>query len=410
MNYGLNAFLAAGAVVWVLGGCTGRAVNADPGPAAAKPAVAPAKPAPKKLRVYVGTYTGRGSQGIYISELDLATGALAEPRLAAATDNPTFLALGPKGRFLYAAGGRMNVGGQATGAITAFAVNRSTGMLTLLNRRSSGGSGPCHLVVDAAGRYVLAANYSSGSVASLPIDADGRLEAAACVVQHKGSGPNKRRQAGPHAHSINLDAANHFAFAADLGADKVFVYRFDPARGALGANDPAAAALAPGAGPRHFAFHPGGRFAYVINELDSTVTAFAYDPARGTLKTLHTVTTLPDGFEGTNSTAEVQVHPSGAFLYGSNRGHDSLAIFAIDAASGRLRAIGHQPVGGKWPRNFCIDPTGGYILVANKNTNNVVAFRVDAASGRLTPTGRSITVAMPVCVKFAAVAGEGGES
>ena len=244
---------------------------------------------------------------------------------------------------------------------------------------------------------------------SLPIGPDGRLGAAAGVVQHKGSSVNKRRQAAPHAHSINLDRANRFAFAADLGADKIFVYRFDAAKAALTPHDPPATALAPGAGPRHFAFHPTGRFAYVINELNSTVTAFAYDPAVGTLKTLQTTTTLPAGFKGANSTAEIQVHPSGRFLYGSNRGHDSLAIFAIDAKSGRLQPLGHQPVGGKTPRNFCIDPTGRYILAANRNTNNVVVFRIDQTTGRLTPTGRSITVPAPVCVKFHTVPARPGD-
>jgi len=352
------------------------------------------------MRVYLGTYTRAGSKGIYISELNMTSGTLTEPRLAATTDNPSFLAIHPLGRFLYAVGGAMRIDGKPTGLVTAFAIDKTTGKLTQLNRQPSGGRGPCHVVVDATGRCALAANYSSGSVASLPIGPDGKLRPPASVIQHEGSSVNKRRQRGPHAHSINLDSTNRFAVAADLGADKVFVYQFDPAKGTLKPHTPPATRLAPGAGPRHFAFHPNGKFAYVINELDSTVTAFAFDAKKGTLAKLHTVSTLPADFKGHNTTAEVQVHPSGKFLYGSNRGHDSIAIFAIDGKSGKLTPASHQPTGGKTPRNFGIDPTGRYILAANQNSNNVVVFRIDQASGRLKPTGGSITVSSPVCVKF----------
>jgi len=356
--------------------------------------------ADRKIRVYLGTYTRGASKGIYVCELNLTTGALTEGRLAAATDNPAFLAIHPSGKFLYAAGGAMRVDGKPTGVVTAFAIDKLAGKLTRLNRQPSGGRGPCHIVVDATGRCALAANYSSGSVASLPTGPDGKLRPPASVIQHKGSSVNKRRQSGPHAHSINLDRANRFAVAADLGADKVFVYKFDPATGTLEPHAPPSVKLAPGAGPRHFAFHPGGQFAYVINELDSTVTAFAFDAKKGTLTKLHTVSTLPPDCKIANSTAEVQVHPSGRFLYGSNRGHDSIAIFTIDANSGKLTPVGHQPTGGKTPRNFGIDPTGRYILAANQNSNNVVVFRIDQTSGRLKHTGKSITVSSPVCVKF----------
>jgi len=389
----LRTCLIVSVAALMLFGCAGRPVSAK----ADRPAAAP----PRTLRVYFGTYTRRGgSKGIYLSRLDLAEGTLTEPVLAGATQSPSFLALSPDGRFLYAAGGSVTIDGTRSGAITAFAVDLATGKLTLLNRVSARGNGPCHLVVDATGRHVLAANYSSGSVVSLPVGRDGRLGAATSVIQHKGSSVNPRRQTRPHAHSINLDAANRFAFAADLGADKLFVYRFDPATGALKPHDPPAVALAPGSGPRHFAFHPAGRFAYVINELLSTVTAMAYDPKAGTLATLHTVTTLPADFTGPNTTAEVQVHPSGRFVYGSNRGHDSLAIFAVDAKTGRLKPIGHQPTGGRTPRNFGVDPTGQYVLAANQNSNTVVVFGVDPASGRLKPTGSRIAVPSPVCVKF----------
>ena len=395
MEHVLRGVLTVGLAAWVLCGCASLTAGAPEGTTSVAAA-------PKMLRVYVGTYTRKGgSKGIYLSDLDLASGKLTSPRVAATTDNPTFLALSPDGRFLYAAGGRLTVDGKTVGAVTAFAIDRATGMLKQLNRLSSRGDGPCHVTVDAAGRHALAANYSSGSVVCLPIGPDGRLGPATAVVQHAGSSVNTRRQRGPHAHSINLDVANRFAFAADLGADKLFVYRFDRAKGTLTPNDPPAVTLAPGAGPRHFAFHPGGRFAYVINELNSTVTAMAYDPVRGVLAKVQTVTTLPADYAGTNSTAEVQVHPSGRFLYGSNRGHDSLAIFAIDPKTGRLTPKGWQSIGGKTPRNFRIDPTGRYVLAAGQNSNSVVAFRIDSATGQLAPAGSRITVPVPVCVKFA---------
>jgi 6-phosphogluconolactonase len=245
------------------------------------------------------------------------------------------------------------------------------------------------------------ANYGGGSVACLPVDAAGRLEPASSFLQHEGSGADPKRQAGPHAHSINLDAANRFAIAADLGLDKLFIDRFDAAKGTLTPNDPPFARVAPGSGPRHFAFHPDGRHGYVINEMACTVTAFDYDPERGALSEIQTISTLPEGTRGSNlSTAEVQVHPSGRFLYGSNRGHNTIAIFAIDAATGRLRPVGHQPTQGKTPRNFGIDPTGRYLLAANQDSGTVVVFRINPQTGQLEPTGQVAEVPKPVCVKF----------
>jgi 6-phosphogluconolactonase len=251
--------------------------------------------------------------------------------------------------------------------------------------------------VDAKGKVLLAANYGGGSVTSVPIGADGRLGTPASVIQHKGRGADPRRQKGPHAHSINPDPTNKFAVAADLGIDKLLVYRLDTAKGVLTPHDPPFAKLAPGAGPRHLAFHPSGRFAYVINELNSTVTSFAY--GSGKFETLQTIGTLPQGFEGSNSTAEVLVHPSGKFLYGSNRGHNSIAIFAIDAGTGKLAVVGHEPVRGDWPRSFCIDPTGAFLLTANRRTNNVVVFRIDGKTGRLTATGHEATIPAAICVR-----------
>jgi 6-phosphogluconolactonase len=355
---------------------------------------------PGQASVYIGTYTQRGSKGIYLAHLDLAGGTLRLAGLAGEVVNPSFLAIHPSHKFIYAIGEVGTFAGGKGGAVSTFSIDAATGKLTLLNQKSSRGPGPCHVTVDRLGKNALVANYGGGSVACLPIGEDGRLGDATAFIQHKGSSVNPQRQREPHAHSINLDAANRFAFVADLGLDKVLVYRFDPSAGTLEPNDPPAAVIASGSGPRHFAFHPSGRFAYVINELNSTVTAFAYDAERGTLQTLQTVTTLPEGFDGKSFPAEVQVHPSGKFLYGSNRGHDSIACFAIDAATGRLTPIGHEPTQGKNPRNFGIDPTGAYLLAANQDGDNVVAFRIDPATGKLSPTGQSIRVPMPVCVKF----------
>ncbi len=356
----------------------------------------------KTYRVYVGTYTEGKSKGIYLLELDPASGALTSRRLAAEAVNPSFLAIHPSRRFLYAVGEVDDFGGKKAGGVSAFAINPEDGTLTRLNGQSSRGTGPCHLSVDRQGENVLVANYGGGSVAVLPIGADGRLAEASTFIQHSGPVALAERQGGPHAHSINLDAANRFAVAADLGLDKVFVYRFDPAKGTLTPNDPPAGQVKPGSGPRHFAFHPDSRHAYACEEITCEATAFDYDPQAGTLKVNQTLSTLPEGVQVTprDSTAEVQVHPSGKFLYVSNRGPDSIAIFAIDPQSGRLRAIGHQPTGGKTPRNFGIDPTGTFLLAANQDSDTIVVFRIDPETGLLKPTGHSADVPKPVCVKF----------
>jgi 6-phosphogluconolactonase len=357
---------------------------------------------PDKLWVYVGTYTQKASKGIYRCELDLASGKLGPVALAAEATNPSFLAVHPSRRHLYAVSEVANIGGQKTGAVAAFAIDPATGGLKLLNQQPSGGAGPCHLVVDKEGMNVLVANYGGGSAASLPLDGTGKLGGAVSVVQHQGKSVNPKRQGEPHAHSVNLDAANRYAFVADLGLDKVMIYRFNPARGTLTAHDPPSAPIAPGAGPRHFAFHPSGKYAYVINELANTVTAFSYDAERGVLQEMQTVTTLPKDFTGTSHTAEVVVHPSGKFLYGSNRGHDSIAVFRIDDA-GKLTPAGHQGEKVKTPRNFAIDPTGTYLLVANQAADTVIAFRIDPDSGALKPTGAVAEVPVPVCVRFVPV-------
>jgi 6-phosphogluconolactonase len=350
--------------------------------------------------VYIGTYTGQKSKGIYAYRFDGATGRLVSLGLVAETTNPSFLAVHPNRRFLYAVNEIANYEGQKSGAVSAFALDPRTGKLTFLNQVSSRGADPCYLVVDKTGKHVLVANYSGGSVAAFPLRADGRLGEASALVQHAGGSVNPERQQGPHAHSINLSPDNRFVIAADLGLDQLLVYRFDSTKGLLAANSPAFAKVNPGAGPRHFAFHPSGRFAYVINEMQSTVSAFAYDAAGGVLHALQTISTLPKDFAGKNDTAEVQVHPTGKFLYGSNRGHDSIAVFAIDAEKGTLTPVEYVATRGKTPRNFGIDPTGSFLFAANQDSDNIVVFRINPDSGRLTPTGQVVEVPSPVCVKF----------
>jgi 6-phosphogluconolactonase len=375
--------------------CLGLSVTAADAPSASP------GPALKGLRVYFGTYTGAKSKGIYRSTLDLSTGSLSSPVLAAEIRSPSFLALHPNGQFLYAVNEISNFQGRPGGAVTAFAIDPETGMLRQLNQASTLADGPCHLVVDSTGRNVVAANYGGGSAVVIALEADGRLGSHGSSIQHRGSSVNPQRQQGPHAHGIYLDAANRFAFVPDLGLDRVMIYRFDAGAHSLTPiHPPPYATVKPGAGPRHFAFHPNGRFAYVINELDSTITAFSYDAAQGTLTEAQTVPTLPADFKGQSSTAEIAVHPNGKFLYGSNRGHDSIAVFAIDAATGKLTFVQHEPTQGKTPRNFALDPTGAFLLAANQDSDNVVVFRIDAQSGKLSPTGKSIEVGAPVCVMF----------
>jgi 6-phosphogluconolactonase len=350
------------------------------------------------VRVYFGTYTGGKSRGIYVSEFDAADGKLSPPELAAETKDPSFLALHPGRPVLYAVSETVDTNGQRTGAVAAFAIDRPTGKLTFLNRQACGGAGaPCHLAVDRAGQCVLSANYNSGCIAALPLLPDGRLGGPGALIQHHGASLNPQRQAGPHAHFILPDPANRFVLTCDLGLDKVIVYR-------LGAGSllepPTFAGVKPGSGPRHLAFDPTGQFVYVINELSSTLDVFAYAAGQGSLAPVQTVSTLPEGFQGANSAAEVQVHPSGKFVYGSNRGHDSIVIFAADSASGKLTLVGHEPSQGKTPRHFTFDPSGHWLLAENQDSGNVVVFRVDARTGRLTPTGQVVPVGSPVCALF----------
>jgi len=351
------------------------------------------------MTIYVGTYTGPKSKGIYMLHMDPATGALTEPEVAAETQNPSFLAVDPKRRFLYAVNETDRFAGKPTGSVTALSIGDG-GRLKVLNQQPSGGTAPCHLVVDAAGRNVLLANYNSGSVEVLPISKDGSLAAPSDVIQHAGTGPNRQRQAGPHAHFVDFDPSGKLVLACDLGIDKIMIYKYDSAAGKLSPSQPPWATATPGAGPRHFVFAPGGRFVYVINEIDSSMEAFSWDAAAGAMKQFQHISTLPADFRGNSTTAEIAIHPSGKFLYGSNRGHDSIAIFAVDAATGKLTPAGHELTGGKTPRSFAIDPAGNFLIAANQDPGNLVVFRIDQATGKLKATGAKVDVPAPVCVIF----------
>lgn len=353
-----------------------------------------------KYLLFVGTYTEKESKGIYAFRFDAASFQLTPQGVAAETVNPSFLAIDPTRRFLYAVNEIQNYKGANSGAVSAFAINQQTGKLSLLNEVASRGADPCYIAFDKTGKYALVANYTGGSVAVFPVQADGRVGESSAFVQHSGSSVNKERQEGPHAHWIETTPDNRLAIAVDLGLDELLVYRFDATKGSLTPNDPPFAKLDPGAGPRHLAFHPDGRFAYVVNELQSTLTTFSYDADRGTFQKLGSVSTLPKNFSGTNDTAEIHVHPNGKFLFASNRGHDSIAVFAIDPRSGTLTPVDHFSTGGRTPRNFEIDPTGKFLFVANQDTNNIVLFRIDPDTGRLSRTGQTLEVPSPVSLRF----------
>jgi 6-phosphogluconolactonase len=375
----------------------------------------------KNFRAYIGTYSTHGSEGIYVCDFDPATGAIENKRVAApfkSNDgeefkNASFLALHPNGKYLYSVSEGDDFRGTNGGGVIGFAIDAATGQLKQTSAASSGGAGPCHLSMNDDGRFVLAANYAGGSVAQLDVGDDGKLvtkdNRPRVFIQHpmcqKGrprvetSARNPERQEAPHAHQIVLDAKNRFALVCDLGLDEIFAYRFDAGDGGLQTSKPRVFDMAPGAGPRHLAFHPNGKFAYVINELDSTVAAYRYDD--GTLQELQTISTLPKDSHVENTCAEIAVHPSGKFLYASNRGHDSIAMFSIDSASGKLAPLGHHPTGGRTPRHFTLDPTGAYLLAANQDSDSITVHRIDQSTGRLERTEHTLKVPSPACILIA---------
>jgi 6-phosphogluconolactonase len=360
---------------------------------------------PDKLWVFVGTYTrNTKSKGIYRSELDVATGKLAEPVLAAESDNPSFLAVHPSREFLYAVN-EISDFGNKEGAVSAFSLNGKDGTLELLNQQGSHGAAPCHLCLDPAGKVVLVANYGGGSVCVLPID-DGKkqedmrgyLQKKRSWVTHAGHGTNKERQEGPHPHCVLTDPTGKFALSADLGIDGLVHYTLDADKGVLNISEPSITQVTPGAGPRHLAFHQSGKFLYAVNELDSTVTALAYDGGKNTVKAFQTLTTLPKGYKGNNTAAEIAVHPSGKFLYASNRGYDSIVLYDLDAKTGRLKFSRFMTKKLRTPRHFAIDPTGTWLLAANQDGDTVVVFRIDPNTGLLTETDVEVRVSRPVCI------------
>ena len=349
---------------------------------------------------YVGTYTTDGrSEGIYRLRLDTGTGALRLDGVAAKAANPSYLTLHPNGRVLYAVNELSEFGGEPTGAVSAYGINRASGALTLLNQQPSHGKAPCYVSVDRGGRVVLVANYGGGSIATIPVRRDGGLATARSVVRHAGTGADPVRQAAPHAHCILPDPANRYVLAVDLGVDAVLTYRLDAQTGAISVVAPGAATK-PGAGPRHLTFHPNGRFAYVVNELDSTLSVFAYDGEHGALNEVQVTAASPGGTVPDNHPADIHVATDGRHLYTSNRGDDTIAVFVIDPASGQVTPVQQIASGGRSPRNFTLDPTGRFLVAANQRSDAIVSFRVDTESGRLTPTGSSVEVAAPVCVRF----------
>ena len=358
----------------------------------------------KTLRVYIGTYTHDPgvSNGIYTCEFNTETGRLTKPTLAAKTENPSFLAIHPNRKWLYAVNELMEYNGDAQGAVSAWMIDGESGKLTLINQQPTGGGAPCHCIVDGTGRFLLLANYLGGNAAVLPIGPDGSLQERSCLIQHEGTGPDKARQKGPHAHSINLSSDNRFAYVADLGIDQIRIYTFDDRRGMLTPNRPGSVSVKPGGGPRHFCLHPTGRFAY--SEMTCEVTAFSRDPQTGTLNRLHELSTIPDDYDGALSTAECLMHPNGRTVYVSNRGHDSVACFSVDQDTGRLTLIEIESTGGRTPRNIFVTPDGKWLLAENSQSNRVVVFTI-SNDGSLTATGETIDVGSPICIRMLPIAG-----
>ena len=381
-----------------------RSGNVEASPANRSVTVAPDTQAGGKYLFFVGTYTqdGTTSKGIYSYRFDAATGDSTLLGLAAETTNPSFVAIHPTGHFLYAVNEVQNYQHPNNGGVSAFSIDRPTGKLTFLNEVESKGADPCYIIVDKAGKHVLVANYTGGSVAGFPVLSDGKLGEASVIAQHKGHGTNPERQEGPHAHSVDLSPDQRFAFVDDLGLDELIVYDYEGSgnEGRLILEKAPRVKLDPGSGPRHFALHPSGKFAYVIAEMASTVTALSVDLNTASFQRLQTISTLPTDFHSRNDDAEIAVHPSGKFLYASNRGHDSIAVYAIDPAKGTLTLVEIAPTQGKEPRSFEIDPTGKFLLAENQKSDNIVVFRIDQKTGKLTSTGKVINVPSPVCVKF----------
>ena len=357
--------------------------------------------AAKDFFVYFGTYAGPLSKGVYVSRLDAASGELSAPELAAETPSPGFLAVSPDGKFLYAANNNIVVNGQSVGAVTAFAIDKNSGHLTALNEKPTGGPGNCHVSMDSSANVLLAANYSDGSVKSFHLQPDGSIGADGSYIKHHGSSVNTNRQASAHAHFIHADPTHRFALACDLGMDKVVVYKINPADGTL--VEHSTAPVPPGAGSRHLAFSPDGRFAHVVNEMGCSVTTFAWDAEAGKLTTVETVSALPPGIAVQRNFTAAEILAPDDFVYVTLRGHDSVSVFAADPQTGRLKLVQNVSSGGKFPRGLGIDPTCHWLFAGNQNSDSVVEFAIDPQSGKISATGRQLKVGSPIDVKFVEV-------
>ncbi|OIN60544.1 3-carboxymuconate cyclase [Arsenicibacter rosenii] len=352
--------------------------------------------AEKQEILYVGTYSTRGSEGIYVYAFDRKTATLRKLQAVSGPKSPSFLAVHPSGNYVYS----VNEGAPVANGVSAYSVDGRTGQLTAINQESSHGRGPCHISIDQTGKLAFVSNYGGGTFAVLPVRADGSLGAATDSLTYSGAGPNKQRQEKPHIHSAIVSPDNRFVYVSDLGTDKIYSYAIDKATGKV---KPAATPFVserPGSGPRHFVFHPNRRFAYGVQELTSTVAVFAVDPKSGTLTVLEErIPTLPAGFTGSNTSADIHIDPKGRFLYQSNRGANVLSIFAIQP-DGRLKLAGHQATMGKTPRNFVIDAKGEFLLAANQDTDTVIIFRIDPKTGLLTQVGEPVSIPAPVCLQL----------
>lgn len=355
----------------------------------------------ENMLLYVGTYTEKGSEGIYVFKFDVKTGALSKLHTVKDVVQPSYLAVTKSRKYLFAVNELLEYEGKKSGCVSAFAIDQMTGNLTFLNKQPSLGGAPCHISISDNEKFVLVANYLGGNISVYPIAADGKLGESTDLDQHTGTGPRTERQESAHAHSITLDNSNRFAVACDLGADKVFNYKFDDKTGSLELN-PAQNFYQPkaGSGPRHFAFHQNGKFAFLINELECTISSLAFDSGSGVLKEIQTVSTLPKDFKLPNTCADIHISPNGKFVYATNRGHDSLVVYKIDQKTGQLKFVQHQSTGGKTPRNFTISPNGKFLLAANQNSDSINVFKINEKSGKLTATANSAIVSMPVCLKF----------
>jgi len=349
---------------------------------------------------FFGSHSVGPNRGISVAHFDRMSGVLTKPELVVVAPAPAYFVLHPDGRHLYACNSNDFAKGYTGETVSAYAIEPASGRLSLINQQPSGGADPTYLWLDSTSRHLLVANYKGGSVAVLAVNPDGSLGERTAFQQHTGSSVDPKRQTQPYAHSVRLDPANGFALVADLGVDRLFVYRFDPKSGSLAPGDPPFMKVTPGSGPRHLTFHPSGRFVYLLNEMACSINAYAWDPMKGTLAELQTISTLPASFIEANASAEIEVHPDGRFLYATNRGHDSIAVFAIDAVTGRLTLVEHVASHGRSPRNFEFDPSGRWLIVTNHASDNAMVFRIDEASGRLAPVGEPVSVPSPFGVRF----------